>query len=85
MVNNKKINNSLSRKKFLKSSGMSLLALTAASGLAGGVMSGCDEQAGTGNIEVPSWPFPYEKLDPEKAAQRAYDGYQGRVDDDFGG
>ncbi len=74
----------LSRKDFLKAAGASAAGIA----LAGTFLSGCN-LAGTDNgsreIAAPEWPYNYAKLDPEAAAERAYDGYQRRIDKDLGG
>ena len=72
-----------SRKQFMKGAGITLAGIA----LTGGslVLAGCNDDAaappaGNGNnnsqIEKPSWPFNYVRLDPDKAAQVAYDSYK---------
>ncbi len=68
----------LDRKKFLKGAGASLAGLALMGGV-GSLLAGCDQggaAAPTGSESAPSWPVAYEKLDPDKAEQLAYDSYQ---------
>ncbi len=70
-----------SRKQFIKGAGITLAGIA----LTGGslVLAGCNDDAaapsannGNSQIEKPSWPFNYVRLDPDKAAQVAYDSYK---------
>ncbi len=56
---------SVTRREFLTRSGV--VVATAAVGVAGLNL------VGTANAQAPAWPFPYKELDPNKAAQIAYD------------
>ncbi len=58
----------VSRREFLTKSG--LVVAATAGGAAGLGFVSMQQQAA-------EWPFPYKELDPDKAAQIAYDGYMG--------
>ncbi len=57
-------NQKLSRRQFLERSGLVVAGTLGAAGLVG-----FDQTTTT------AWPWPYVALDPQKAAQIAYDGY----------
>lgn len=59
---------SVSRREFLTRSGL-VLGATAV-GATGMSLVGFTQQP-----QAPEWPWPYKEIDPEKAAQIAYDGY----------
>lgn len=71
-----KISDALPRRKFLINAGLFTT---------GAVLSACGanvplneeplKNANAQNGEVPKWPFPFKKLDPEVARRKAYDGY----------
>ena len=63
----------LSRKKFLKGVGTTV-ASVAVVGAFGSVLAGCSTEAST-TAERPEWPFPYKKMDPAKAEEKAFKGY----------
>ncbi len=67
----------LNRKKFIKSTGISLAGFALLGGV-GSLLSGCTQEqaAPAGNSSAPSWPIEYKKLDADKAEQLAYDSYQ---------
>lgn len=80
----------LSRKKFITGTGASIAGLMLAGGL-GSLMAGCappeEEVVDPGNnnndivvpdndIQTPSWPFQYVKIDPAKAEELAYESYK---------
>ncbi len=58
-------NQKVSRREFLAKSGLVVAGATV--GAAG--LVGFQQPAAA------AWPFPYKEIDPEKAAQIAYDGY----------
>ncbi len=58
----------VTRREFLTRSGLAVAA-TAAGASAMGLVGFTQQPA------APDWPWPYKELDPEKAAQIAYDGY----------
>jgi len=63
----------ITRKNFLKGMGTSIAGVTVLGGV-GTLLAGCTEEASA--MEKPEWPFKYEKIDPDVAAQRAYDSYK---------
>jgi len=63
----------ISRKDFLKGVGTTV-ASVAVVGTLGSVLTGCTTE--TGVQEKPQWPYPYKKMDPEKAAEKAYKAYK---------
>ncbi len=63
-------NKGVSRREFLTRSGL-VLGATAV-GATGMGLVGFTQQP-----QAPDWPWPYKEIDPEKAAQIAYDGYIG--------
>jgi hypothetical protein len=75
----------ISRKEFLKGVGKAVAGVTVV-GTFGSVLAGCSSPAATAaapeaaaapaTAEKPKWPFPYKKLDPDKAAERAYKAYK---------
>jgi hypothetical protein len=67
----------LSRKDFLKGTGASVAGLVLMGGLST-LVTGCATQnaPAAGEIAVPEWPYKYAKLDADKAAQKAYEGYK---------
>lgn len=82
--------NILSRRDFLKKTGLSAASIAVA-GTALSMLSGCEKAYATtyapkqdlayqyaeakGQDAAP-YPFPYQKLDPTTCAERAYAGYQ---------
>lgn len=76
----------MSRKDFLKGVGKAVAGVTVA-GAFGSVLTGCSTQEATAapaatpaaapaTPEKPQWPFPYKKLDADKAAERAFKAYK---------
>ncbi len=72
----------ISRKDFLKGVGKTVAGVTILGGM-GGILTACNSPAAVtpdasavGEAGKPEWPFPYVKLDPAKAEQRAYDAYK---------
>ncbi|AOY77806.1 hypothetical protein [Clostridium formicaceticum] len=70
----------ISRKDFLKGVGASIAGVTLLGGV-GGILTACSDQT-TAEVQTtveakgkPEWPFPYAKLDADKAAERAYHAY----------
>ncbi len=59
---------SVSRREFLTRSGL-VVAATAAGAAGMGLVGFAPSQ------QAAPWPWPYKALDPDKAAQIAYDGY----------
>ncbi len=72
-----KLSKEISRKSFLKGMGKTIAGFTVLGGV-GTVLAGCsaDAAAGVTASAAPAWPFEYEKIDADKAAQRAYDSYK---------
>lgn len=65
----------ISRKDFIKGMGVSLAGVAVAGGLSG-VLTGCSAGATSGGeMEAAAHPFKYQKLDPAKAEERAYNTY----------
>jgi|GEM_PF-273185 len=67
----------ITRKTFLKGMGKTIAGVTVLGGM-GTMLAGCSEEA-TASVEAagaPEWPFAYQKVDADKAAQRAYDSYK---------
>lgn len=76
--------NEMSRKDFLKGVGKAVAGVTVA-GAFGSVLTGCSAQeaaaapapaAAPVAPEKPQWPFPYKKIDADKAAERAFKAYK---------
>lgn len=65
----------VSRRNFLKGAA-SVAGVTLLSGAGGLLLAGCSGTQATAAEKAPEWPFPYKKLDPEKAAERAYKAYK---------
>jgi len=76
----------LTRREFLRNAGIATLGTVAVSGLAGGLLScnaapavadtpGTTSSTSTGSALPTSTPWPYQKIDPVAAAERAYTGY----------
>ena len=65
----------LSRKNFLKGVGTTVAGVAVAGAL-GSVLTGCATETTAGVPEKPEWPFLYQKVDPDKAAEMAYKAYQ---------
>jgi hypothetical protein len=68
----------ISRKEFLKGVGKTVAGVAVVSTL-GSVLSGCATPTNTtasSSPEKPQWPFTYKKMDPEKAAERAFKAYK---------
>ncbi|MDI3522079.1 MAG: hypothetical protein PWR31_1586 [Bacillota bacterium] len=64
----------LTRRTFLKGAATAA-GVTLLSGAGGLLLAGCS--AGPAAAEKkPEWPYPYKKLDPAKAADRAYNAYK---------
>lgn len=64
----------LTRRTFLKGAA-AVAGVTLLSGAGGLLLSGCS--AGQKSAQKkPEWPYPYKKLDPAKAADRAYKAYK---------
>lgn len=77
-----KNNKEISRKDFLKGVGASLAGVTLLGGV-GGILTACSDSASAsatetvvGETEKPQWPFTYVKVDPDQAAERAYNAYK---------
>ncbi len=66
----------ISRKDFLKGVGTTVAGVTVI-GTLGSVLSGCaPTTASVETPEKPEWPFPYTKIDADKAAERAFNAYK---------
>lgn len=74
----------VSRRKFLVGTGVSLAGMALAGGI-GGLLTGCqaEEPATTPPSDEaaappapPQWPAQYVKLDPDKAAEKAFTAYK---------
>ena len=73
----------MSRKDFLKGVGKAVAGVAVA-GTLGSVLTGCSAQeAATAAVpaaptaqEKAQWPFPYKKIDADKAAERAFKAYK---------
>ncbi len=72
----------ISRKEFLKGVGKAVAGVTVV-GTLGSVLTGCSTQEATAEAspapatpEKPQWPFPYKKIDADKAAERAFKAYK---------
>ena len=72
----------ISRKEFLKGIGKAVAGVAVA-GTLGSVLTGCSAQEATAEAvaapaapEKPKWPFPYKKIDSDKAAERAFKAYK---------
>lgn len=66
----------ISRKDFLKGMGKTVAGVTVVGSL-GTVLAGCSTPAATVEAaEKPQHPFTYVKVDPDKAAEKAYKGYK---------
>ena len=79
----------VSRKQFLKGAATTAAGITLVGGL-GSILTGCEpdgtgEAAENGEIETPEHPYPFEKLDPDAVADRAFDGYKEGIGDGGGG
>lgn len=59
------MSHNLSRREFLTRSGV----------VVAGTAVGAAGLVGFQQPAVPGWPWPYKEIDPEKAAQIAYQGY----------
>ncbi|RQD77832.1 MAG: hypothetical protein D5R97_01585 [Candidatus Syntrophonatronum acetioxidans] len=68
----------ITRKQFLKGAGASLAGVTMLGGLT--LLGGCETEeapsANNNDVAAPSFPFNYVKLDPDKAAEVAYNSYK---------
>jgi len=70
----------LTRQQFLKGAGASLAGVTLLGGLT--MLGGCEpEEVATptnnnNDVGTPSFPFNYVKIDPDKAAEVAYNSYK---------
>lgn len=74
MTENNKVN--LSRKKFIAGTGASLAGLVLAGGM-GSLLAGCAQEEQVAAPEgAPAYPFEYAKIDPDKAAELAYESYK---------
>jgi hypothetical protein len=72
--------NEITRKDFLKGVGKAVAGV-AVVGTFGSALTGCSTPAATPaakpvSAEKPQWPFPYKKIDPDKAAERAFKAYK---------
>ena len=75
-------NKKITRKDFLKGMGTTLAGATLLGGMSS-ILTGCSEEevkkakekAGLDNKEI-EYPLPYSRIDPDKAAERAYKFYQ---------
>ena len=74
----------ITRKDFLKGVGVSVAGVAMA-GTVGSILTACTEKenpqaaadaSGSDSVKRPTWPFKYEKLDPEKVRARAFDAYK---------
>ncbi|MBZ4688301.1 MAG: hypothetical protein PWQ96_1713 [Clostridia bacterium] len=65
----------MSRRKFLTAGAIAAGTMAVGGGIFGAFNSNVAQAKETCNIEVPSWPWPYVKLDAEKAKVLAYEGY----------
>jgi len=66
----------ISRKDFLKGVGKTV-ASVAVAGSVGSVLTGCATNTSTASVtEKPEWPFKYQKVDPDKAAEKAFNAYK---------
>lgn len=76
----------ISRKEFLKGVGKAVAGVTVV-GTFGSVLTGCSAPeaeaapvaapvAAAVTPEKPQWPYPYKKVDPDKAAERAFKAYK---------
>ncbi len=70
--------NDSSRRRFLKNAGITVAGIAVASSGLGILLSGCEtsDNASQAAVVVPEWPWPYTKIDPDVAAERAYLSYQ---------
>ncbi|MDK2882863.1 MAG: hypothetical protein PWP58_1199 [Bacillota bacterium] len=64
----------LTRRTFLKGAATAA-GVTLLTGAGGLLLSGCSASQ-TSAQKAPEWPYPYKKLDPAKAAERAYKAYK---------
>lgn len=67
----------ISRKDFIKGVGKTVAGVTVVGSL-GTVLAGCSSEP-TATVEAaekPQHPFTYVKVDPDKAAEKAYKGYK---------
>ncbi len=73
----KKCSKGITRKDFLKGMGTSIAGVTVLGGV-GTLLAGCTEEASTGGAPTgkAEWPFAYQQVDADAAAQRAYDSYK---------
>jgi hypothetical protein len=69
--------NEISRKDFLKGVGKAVAGVTVA-GTLGSVLTACSAPEATSAAAPaePKWPFPYKKIDVDKAAERAFHAYK---------
>ncbi|KPU45326.1 hypothetical protein OXPF_12190 [Oxobacter pfennigii] len=66
----------ISRKDFVKGVGKTL-AGAAVAGTLGPLLAGCaPTSTAADTTEKPQWPFPYKKVDVDKAAERAFHAYK---------
>ncbi|HZK56941.1 MAG TPA: twin-arginine translocation signal domain-containing protein [Clostridia bacterium] len=73
----------ITRKDFLKGVGVSVAGVAMA-GTMGSILTACADKensqttdtSGSNPVKRPEWPFKYEKLDPEKVKERAFNAYQ---------
>jgi hypothetical protein len=75
----------MSRKDFLKGVGKTVAGVTVV-GTISTALAGCTAPAAPAETtaapaapvapEKPQWPFPYKKVDPDKAAERAFKAYK---------
>ncbi|MGE5630525.1 MAG: hypothetical protein ACM3TR_05425 [Caulobacteraceae bacterium] len=67
----------MSRKDFLKGVGKTVAGVTVV-GTISAALSGCAAPAAAApaTSEKPKWPFTYKKVDPDKAAERAFKAYK---------
>lgn len=63
----------ISRKDFMKKMGTSIAGVAVVGGVSG-LLTGCTSTA-SADVEAPTYPFKYVKLDPAVAEKRGYDTY----------
>ncbi|MGM0651944.1 MAG: hypothetical protein ACQES4_04080 [Bacillota bacterium] len=66
----------INRKQFIKNTGIALAGVTLLGGMSS-LFVGCDEVPSTAAQPDPmAWPVAFPKMDPDQAAQIAYDSYK---------
>ncbi len=70
------MSNNICRRKFIKLSG-SVFGASLLCGSSTVLLQGCAPKESVSQEPlVPVWPYPYVKLDPDKAAERAYNAFK---------